>query len=72
MDIETSLNVYDYPSPPEEKIKRATGYVTVTYRFDDEFPSTYTDEDIKSHIERYAGDYDEDCVNIQDISIEEV
>ena len=46
-DIETQgLGAGSYPEPPEEKLKRATGYVKVRYAFDEEFPITFSKEDI--------------------------
>lgn len=72
MDIETlGLGAGSYPEPPEEKMKRATGYVVVRFNFDEEFPITYSDEDIKNYIESNAKDFDEDDINIEELKIEE-
>ncbi len=60
-----------YPCPPEEKLKRVKGYAVVTYEFDDEFPITYSDEEIYDYIENNINDYKETYVSIEDITIEE-
>jgi len=72
MDIETQgLGAGSYPEPKEEKLKRATGKIVVTYRFDEEFPITFSDEDIEDYIEHNASDFDEDYVSIEEITIVE-
>ena len=72
MDIETmGLGAGSYPEPPEEKLKRATGYVIVRYNFDEEFPITFSDEDIEDYIESNTKNFDEDDISIEEINIEE-
>lgn len=72
MDIETmGLGAGSYPEPPEEKLKRATGDVVVRYNFDEEFPITFSDEDIKDYIESNVKEFDEDDISIEEIKIEE-
>lgn len=66
------LGAGSYPEPPKHKCKKATGKVLVTYNFDDEFPLSFSNEDIEGYIERHASDFEEDYVSIEDISIEEV
>ena len=71
MDIETKgLGAGSYPEPQEEKLKRVTGYVYVKYSFDEEFPVSYTDDDIEDYIKSNTRKFDEEDINIDELNIE--
>ena len=44
--METSLNVYDYPEPKEDKVKTIKGKVYFIYKFETEVPSNCDMSDI--------------------------
>lgn len=67
--METSLNVYDYPDPPEDKHERKNVTVYVRYNFFDvvaDMEENELIEEIKRDIQNYIRDYD------YDIDVEEV
>ena len=69
--METSLMVYDYPSPPEEKTKTIKGKVYLEYKFEMEVPSNWEDIDIIQDIHENISEYQQDLVEITDIDIQE-
>lgn len=48
--METSLNVYDYPDPPEEKMTTRNIKIYLTIMTYDDFNEKWSDEDIKKYI----------------------
>ena len=46
--METSLNVYDYPEPHEEKTKTKKGKMYLVYKFEMEVPEDWDESDIKN------------------------
>ncbi len=55
--IETSLNVTDYPTPPEVADKAISGTITVTFNLDAEVPSSWNEDAIISDIKKNLNDY---------------
>lgn len=49
--METSLNVYDYPEPPETKERHIKVRVHITQEAEYDIPDDWDDEDIKQDIE---------------------
>jgi len=70
--METSWNVYDYPSPPEEKVVGKTITVLVSFTvYNDEFEEKLDNEQIKSYVRENISDYiREGEMNIEDIEVE--
>ena len=50
--METSWNVYDYPSPPDdsETSREVNATVTITFSVNEFFPKHWDDEEIKTYI----------------------
>lgn len=55
--METSLNVTDYPSPPEPKEQLIWGTIHLSYDLDDYFPEDWDIETIKNEIKENLSDY---------------
>lgn len=55
--IETSLNVTDYPTLPEEKEKSIGGKIILTFDIDAEVPESWNREDIIDNIKENLSDY---------------
>ncbi len=58
--METSWNVYDYPDPPEEKIKTIKGRMYLEYKFEMEIPEDWDLADIKEDMYENLSDYQQD------------
>lgn len=67
--IETSLNVYDYPEPPEERTKTIKGKMYLVYKFEMEVPEDWDESDIKNDMYDNINDYQQDLDEIFDIDI---
>ena len=63
--METSLNVYDYPTPPEEKTKTIKGRLYLTYKFEMEVPDDWEICDIKQNVYENVNDYQQDLDDIE-------
>ncbi len=67
--IETSLNVNDYPEPPEIKEKSIKRKVILTYEVEDEIPESWNEEDIskyiKENLNKYISLYDYEDIEIE-------
>ena len=48
--METSLNVTDYPTPSEYEQKSIEGEITLTFKFEDMVPNSWSREDIINNI----------------------
>ena len=69
--METSLNVYDYPSPPEPKEKLKDVTVFVRYKIFDVVKDLDDDEliqDINKNIDDYLNTYDYD-IYVEDVEL---
>ncbi len=55
--METSLNVTDYPTPPEYEQKSIQGEIILTFKFEDSVPASWTREDIINNIKENLIDY---------------
>lgn len=67
--METSLNVYDYPEPTEEKTKTIKGKMYLVYKFEMEVPEDWDECDIKNDMYDNLIDYQQDLDEIMDIDI---
>lgn len=67
--METSLNVTDYPSPPEYEQKSIEGEITLTFKFEDMIPNSWSREDIINNIKENLIDY-VDLHDYEEIEIE--
>ena len=67
--METSLNVYDYPDPPEEKTKTIKGKMYLVYKFEMEVPEDWDECDIKNDMYNNISEYQQDLDEIYDIDI---
>ena len=67
--METSLNVYDYPDPPEEKTKTIKGKMYLVYKFEMEVPEDWDESDIKNDMYNNSSEYEQDLDEIYDIDI---
>ncbi len=67
--IETSLNVTDYPSPPEAEEKNIGGEITIRCKFETEVPKSWDYEEIKNYIKQNIGEFI-DINNYEEIDIE--
>lgn len=55
--METSLNVTDYPTPPEIEEKTIAGEITLTFKFETDVPTSWSREDIINNIKENLTDY---------------
>lgn len=62
--METSLNVYDYPSPPEKKTKTIKGRLYLEYKFEMEVPDDWEESDIKQDVYENTSEYQQDLDEI--------
>ena len=62
--MDTSLMVYDYPDPPEEKIKTIKGKIYVVYKFEMEVPEVWDATDIKNDMYENISEYEQDLDDI--------
>ena len=67
--METSLNVYDYPDPPEERTKTIKGKMYLVYKFEMEVPEDWDECDIKNDMYNNISEYQQDLDEIYDIDI---
>lgn len=67
--METSLMVYDYPEPPEEKTKIIKGKMYLAYKFEMEVPDDWDLSDIKNDMYENISEYQQDLDEIFDIDI---
>ena len=67
--METSLNVYDYPDPPEERTKTIKGKMYLVYKFEMEVPEDWDESDIKNDMYENIDEYEQDLDEIYDIDI---
>lgn len=67
--METSLMVYDYPEPPEQKTKIINGKIYLVYKFEMEVPEEWDLCDIKEDIYNNLSEYEQDLDEIADIDI---
>ena len=67
--METSLNVYDYPDPPEERTKTIKGKMYLVYKFEMEVPEDWDESDIKNDMYENINEYEQDLDEIYDIDI---
>lgn len=67
--METSLMVYDYPTPPEPKTKIINGKIYLVYKFEMEVPEDWELYEIKEDIYNNLSDYMQDLDEIADIDI---
>lgn len=67
--METSLMVYDYPEPPEEKTKIIKGKIYLAYKFEMEVPDDWDLSDIKNDMYENISEYQQDLDEIYDIDI---
>ncbi len=65
--METSLNVTDYPSPPEYEQKSIEGEIRLTFKFEDSVPKSWSKEDIINEVKENLIDYVDlhDCEEIE-------
>jgi hypothetical protein len=62
--METSLNVYDYPEPKEDKVKTIKGKVCFIYKFETEVPSNWDISDILEDVYENKDIYQQDLDDI--------
>lgn len=62
--MDTSLMVYDYPNPPEEKTKKINGKIYVVYKFEIEVPEEWDATDIKNDMYENISEYEQDLDDI--------
>ena len=67
--MDTSLMVYDYPEPPEEKTKIIKGKIYLAYKFEMEVPYNWDECDIKNDMYDNISEYQQDLDEIVDIDI---
>lgn len=67
--METSLNVTDYPTPQEIEEKSIEGEITLTFKFEDIVPNSWSREDIINNIKENLIDY-VDLHDYEEIDIE--
>lgn len=67
--METSLNVYDYPSKPEKEEQVVKGTIHISYTFEMEVPKRFDREDILDDIKANIDDYIDMAT---DMTIEEI
>lgn len=67
--METSWNVYDYPEPPEERIKTIKGKMYLVYKFEMEVPEEWDESDILNDMYDNINEYQQDLDEISDIDI---
>lgn len=67
--METSLNVTDYPTPSEYEQKSIEGEITLTFKFEDMVPNSWSREDIINNIKENLIDY-VDLHDYEEIEIE--
>jgi len=69
--METSLNVYDYPSPPEVDERTITGHVVVSFDVISDVPVNWDDKQLKEFIEVCVNTHMKyfDNVEIEDIEL---
>lgn len=67
--METSLMVYDYPNPPEEKTKTIKGKIYLAYKFEVEVPYDWDECNIKEDMYENIREYQQDLDEIIDIDI---
>lgn len=67
--MDTSLMVYDYPSPPEPKTKTIKGKMYLVYKFEMEVPEEWDESDIKADMYENIYDYQQDLDEIIDLDI---
>lgn len=65
--METSWNVYDYPTPPEEKTKIIKGKLYVAYDFETEVPENWGYDEIMEDIEENRIEYEQSLDEIIDV-----
>ena len=66
--METSLNVYDYPNPPEERETNLQIFITISTT--DVFPKEWDEEEIESYVKANISDYmRENEIEINEIEI---
>lgn len=70
--METSLMVYDYPEPTEERTKIIKGKMYLVYKFEMEVPENWGESDIKNDMYDNISGYQQDLAEIADIDIREV
>ena len=58
--METSWNVYDYPTQPEEEMKTIKGKIIVEYKFEIEVPAKWEEDEIRDDIYNNLSDYQQD------------
>ena len=68
MEIETSLMVDDYPTPPNNS-KTIKGSISLTYTFEVEIPDDWNEERIKEDIKENLNEYLQDVEEIDEIII---
>ena len=67
--METSLNVYDYPEPPEERTKTIKGKMYLVYKFEMEVPEEWDESDVLNDMYENINEYQQDLDEITDIDI---
>ena len=67
--IETSLNVTDYPTPPEYEERPIEGEIRLTFKFETDIPESWSREDIIDNIKENLSDY-VDLHDYEEIEIE--
>ena len=69
--METSLNVYDYPSPPEADERTVTGHVNVSFDVISDVPANWDEEQLREFIEVCVNTHMKyfDNVKIEDIEL---
>lgn len=69
MDIETSLNVYDYPSPPEIEKKTIRPHILISFDLEYDVPKSWTKEKIIDDIKENLDDFTWYNERIEDIDL---
>lgn len=67
--METSLNVYDYPSPPEIEEKTIKAKIYLSFEIEEEVPKSWTREDIINDIKENLDDFTWHNERIEDIDL---
>ena len=70
--METSLNVYDYPEPPEPKEKHIRVKVYITQEVDYYCPIAWNKDDIKQDIDDNINYFNWENIEIEDIEVKEI
>lgn len=70
IDSSDALGAGSYPSPDDIEEQEISGYITITYKFEDEsFPKKWSREDIIDYIKKHIDEFTNEIDEIEDIDI---